>query len=322
MMSRSCLLPPALFLVFAASVLLPSRADADCAIPVNAGVVICQPSAGSTIFQTPHFEIAANPASGSIADMKLFIDGRLDFENSGPFMNLFEGAVNTNGLHTIRVDATDTSGRHYEAQESFSVTGDFPASCPVNLGVRICSPKPGELVPQNLAFMVGFQAKALPIGHVRAYVDSMDFADFDPSTFSNSNELIAGVGNVTAGEHNLTIVAWDTRGHSYKSSVNFVAFYNIGCPPKGNQCFPILQPNTPLDGDDVTSPFRVSAQVEFNTAPISAIKAYLDGHQVGESFGPVFDQPLTAAKGTHILELQAWDTQGKLYRVTENVNVQ
>jgi hypothetical protein len=310
-----------MFPLLVLSLLLPLEAAADCAIPATVGVVICQPSAGSTIFQTPHFEIAANPASGSITDLKLFIDGRLDFENSGPVMNLFEGAVDTNGLHTIRVDATDSSGRHYEAQESFSVTGDFPASCPVTLGVRICSPAPGEAIPQNLAFMVGFRGRT-GIGHVRAYVDGTDFADFDPFMFSNSNELIAGVGNVTAGEHNLTIVAWDTHGHAYKSSVNFVAFYNIGCPPKGNQCFPILQANTPQDGDDVASPFRVSAQVEFNPAPISAIKAYLDGHQVGESFGPVFDQPLSAAKGTHILELQAWDTQGKLYRVTGNVNVQ
>ena len=75
------------------------------------------------------------------------------------------------------------------------------------------------------------------------------------------------------------------------------------------------------DGDDVTSPFRISAQVEFNPAPISAIKAYLDGRQVGESFGPVFDQPISASQGTHILELQGFDTQGKLYRVTQNVNV-
>jgi hypothetical protein len=40
------------------------------------------------------------------------------------------------------------------------------------------------------------------------------------------------------------------------------------------------------------------------------------------SSGPTFDQPITAAKGTHIVVVQAWDTAGKLYRLTENVNVQ
>jgi hypothetical protein len=42
----------------------------------------------------------------------------------------------------------------------------------------------------------------------------------------------------------------------------------------------------------------------------------------GSSSGPTFDQPITAAKGTHIMVVQAWDTAGRLYRLTENVNVQ
>jgi polyphosphate kinase 2 (PPK2 family) len=43
---------------------------------------------------------------------------------------------------------------------------------------------------------------------------------------------------------------------------------------------------------------------------------------VGTSSGPTFDQSISAAKGTHILVVQAWDAAGKLYRLTENVNVQ
>jgi hypothetical protein len=45
-------------------------------------------------------------------------------------------------------------------------------------------------------------------------------------------------------------------------------------------------------------------------------------HTVGASSGPTFDQQISAAKGAHILVIQAWDTAGKLYRLTENVNVQ
>jgi hypothetical protein len=66
----------------------------------------------------------------------------------------------------------------------------------------------------------------------------------------------------------------------------------------------------------------VNARVQNNTASITAIKAYTNGIQVGASSGPTFDQPISAAKGTHILVIQAWDTAGKLYRLTENVNVQ
>jgi hypothetical protein len=52
------------------------------------------------------------------------------------------------------------------------------------------------------------------------------------------------------------------------------------------------------------------------------MKVYIDGAVAGVSSGPVFDQPISAAKGTHIMVIQAWDTQGRLYRVTQNVNVQ
>jgi hypothetical protein len=72
----------------------------------------------------------------------------------------------------------------------------------------------------------------------------------------------------------------------------------------------------------VESPFRLSASVQNNTKSITAMKVYVDGKQAGESSGPTFDQPISAAKGTHIVIVQAWDTAGKLYRLTENVNVQ
>jgi len=117
-------------------------------------------------------------------------------------------------------------------------------------------------------------------------------------------------------------VAWDTNNVAYKSSVSFKAYYEGDCPPKGSTCNPGIYPSTPNDGEDVTSPFRVSAAVQFNTASITAMKVYVDGREAGSSSGPNFDQPVSAVKGTHILVIQAWDTAGKLYRLTENVNVQ
>jgi hypothetical protein len=52
------------------------------------------------------------------------------------------------------------------------------------------------------------------------------------------------------------------------------------------------------------------------------MRAYLNGTVVAQSFGPTLDQQVTAPKGTRILVIQAWDTAGKLYRFTANVNVQ
>ena len=299
-------------------ILLSGVARADCPVPPTAGAIICQPSPNATVFQLPHFEAAATPASGSITDIKLSIDGKLVFDSPGPVLNLFEGGIG-NGMHALLVDAVDSFGRHYQAAQSFSVTGNLPPCQPAAAGVRICAPAADEFVSQNLFFSLGFQGLA-SISHVRIYMDHVVFADFDPP-FSQPGQLMASAGSVSAGKHTMKVVAWDIQGRVYTKSVIFNAFFDGGCAPKGNSCTPALTPSTPQDGDDVRSPFRVSAQVLFNPLPITTMKVYLDGRQIAESFGPVFDQPISAAKGTHIMVIQAWDTEGRLYRATENVNV-
>jgi hypothetical protein len=299
--------------------LLPRIAAADCLPPATAGIAVCQPVANATIFQTPHFEAAVNPTSGSVTDIKVLVDGKQIFDSSGGGLDLFEPV--SNGTHSLLLDATDSFGRHYRASRSFTVIGNLPSSCPPSaVGVRICSPAPAEVVSQNLQFAFGFKGLAT-ISHVRIYIGSTPFADFSPP-FGSPNQIIGSAGSVSAGQHTMTVVAWDIHGKVYKNSVNFKAFFDGGCPPKGNVCTPVLSTDSPQDGDDVTSPFLVSAHVDFNTAAISAIKVYLNGRQVGESFGPTFHQTINAAKGAHILVLQAWDVKGRLYRVTRNVNVQ
>lgn len=299
--------------------LLPRVAAADCPPPATAGVVICQPSPNSTIFQVPHFEAAANPASGSITNISVLVDGKDIFDSSGAELNLFTGGVG-NGKHALVIDATDSFGRHLRASESFTVIGNIPFCPPSAVGMRICAPTASDQVSQNLFFSLGFKGLAT-ISHVRIYIDNARFADFSPP-FSPPGEILGSAGPVSAGQHNMTAIAWDIHGKTVKNSVIFKAFFDGGCPPKGNICTPALTTDSPQDGDDVHSPFLVSAHVDFNTVSISAIKAYLDGHLVAQSFGPAFHQTLSAAKGTHILTLQAWDVDGRLYRVTRNVNVQ
>lgn len=307
------------FAVVAFALCVSSQAFAACAAPASGSLAICQPSANSTVYQVPHIEAVANPTSGSITTLKVYIDNKLVYQNSGPGVSLFEGGV-ANGTHHLVINAWDDFGRLYQAQENFSIIGNLPFTCPVTgVGVRICAPTTGSVVSQNLGFTAGFKGNTA-IKFVRAYVDSTDVFDFAPA--AGQDHVIAGGISSSAGTHTLTVVAWDTNNTVYKSSVGFKTYYEGGCPPRGTTCNPGIYPNTPNDGDDVQSPFRVSASVQYNTASITAMKVYLDGAVAGTSSGPTFDQPISAAKGTHILVVQAWDTAGKLYRLTENVNVQ
>lgn len=307
-----------LALIVAAVVFFSGSSAAQCSAPSSSGIRLCQPSSGSTIYQVPHIEATATPISGSIDDLKVFIDGKLAFENAGPSVSLFEGGV-SNGTHHLVIQAMDSFGRSYQTGEYFNVTGNVP-NCPVStVGVRICYPAAGQVVSQNLDMSIGFKGNA-PITRVRAYAGSTLVADFLVSP--GQTQIIGGSAGTTAGSHTLNVVAWDTTGHTYTSSVNFKAFYEGTCPPKGGACTPGIYPNTPQDGDDVKSPFRISASVEQNTTPITVMKAYLGGTVIAQSFGPTLDQTVSAPKGTRIMVIQAWDTSGKLYRYTANVNVQ
>ncbi len=307
------------FAVVAFALCVSLQASAACPEPASGHLAICQPSANSTIYQVPHIEAVANPTSGSITTMKVYIDGKLILQNGGGSLSLFEGGV-SNGTHHLVINAWDDFGRLYQAGEYFTVTGNLPFSCPVTgVGVRICAPTTGSVVSNNLGFTAGFKGNTA-IKFVRTYLDSTDVFDFAPAAGQTS--IVAGGVNAAAGTHTLTVVAWDANNTVYKSSVSLKTYYEADCPPKGDTCNPGIYQSTPNDGDDVQSPFRVNASVQNNTASITTMKAYLNGVLVGTSSGPTFDQPISAAKGTHILVVQAWDTAGKLYRLTENVNVQ
>jgi hypothetical protein len=309
---RSTLLTIAPLLMLAGSV------AAQCPAPSSSGIRLCQPSAGATIYQVPHIEATATPTSGSVNDLKVFIDGKLAWDNAGPSVSLFEGGV-SNGGHQLVVQAKDNFGRSYQASETFHVTGNMP-NCPIaSVGVRICYPVAGQAVSQNLAMSIGFKGAA-SVKSVRAYVGSTLLADFPVSP--GQTQIIGEGAGTTAGTHTLKVVVTDTANHQYSSSVSFTAYYDGSCPPRGNTCTPGIYPNTPQDGQDVATSFRISASVENNPAPISAMKAYLSGTVIAHSFGPTLDQPVTAPKGTHILVIQAWDTAGKLYRSAANVNVE
>ncbi|HYX54413.1 MAG TPA: hypothetical protein VE783_13230 [Candidatus Limnocylindrales bacterium] len=279
---------------------------------------MCQPSANSVIYQLPHIEAAATPTSGSISSMKVFIDGKLSFQNSGDTVSLFPGGV-PNGTHHLVITATDDFGRSYNASETFSVTGNLPSSCTQStVGVRLCSPVASSLVSQNLEIAAGFKGEAR-ITHLRAYVSGKTYLDYSPA--AGESQVFITAGPVTAGSHTLKLVAWDALGHAYTASTSFTAYYDGGCSPKGDFCSPAIYTDSPQDGEDVSTSFRISAQVQNNPAPITAMKAYLSGAQVAVSSGPTLDQTINAPKGTHILTVQAWDSAGKLYRNTLNVNV-
>ena len=64
------------------------------------------------------------------------------------------------------------------------------------------------------------------------------------------------------------------------------------------------------------------ANILQNPIPITVMKAYVDNTIVAISNGPTTLSTVDGApNGTHILTLQAWDTQGVMYRIQYNINI-
>ncbi|HEY2168882.1 MAG TPA: hypothetical protein VGJ30_04610, partial [Candidatus Angelobacter sp.] len=200
------------FAVIAFAFCVSLQASAACPEPASGHLSICQPSPNSTIYQVPHFEATANPTSGSITTMKVYVDNKLIFQNGGGSLSLFEGGV-ANGTHHLVINAWDDFGRLYQASEFFGVTGNLPACAPSSVGVRICAPAQGQAVSPNLGLSLGFKGNA-PIKRVTAFVGSTPVFDFAP-TPGQTQVLGSGFGT-TAGNHTLNVVATDTNNATYK----------------------------------------------------------------------------------------------------------
>jgi hypothetical protein len=131
----------------------------------------------------------------------------------------------------------------------------------------------------------------------------------------------------TQGNHTVAIVAWDTTGHVFSATRTINSAFQWGwldCPTKGTgPCTPGFDTTpTPLPSAYVDSTFDLKADVKSNPNPITAVRAYIDGKAVATSSGPtIMAKVENAPTGTHILTLQAWDTQGKIYRVQYNINI-
>ena len=67
--------------------------------------------------------------------------------------------------------------------------------------------------------------------------------------------------------------------------------------------------------------FTASADVQYNTYSITAMKIYLDNAVVLSSSGPSIRGDITGSPGTHLLTFEAWDTSGALYKDQETVNL-
>jgi len=311
------------------SFLLPPIAAADCAPPSNPGVRICSPTPNATVAWVPSVDFNSTPAFGAeIVKFIVYDNNRKLFEDtSGSTGTSVESALfsNGNGPHHVVVNAWDSTGKLYQASVSYKVVGlGYNTTCaaPPSPGINFCAPPTsGVVLPTN--YWVSATATGQSrITNIGIYLDNKSQGAF-PNVINFSTTLDVK----TQGNHKVTFVAWDSLGNAYSSSKIIHSTYTYGffeCPPKGNDpCTPGFNPSTiPQANAYVGNSFPIHVSIVQPPHTVTTMKAYLDNTLVATSNGPTMTSTVeNAPSGTHILTLQAWDTQGVIYRVQYNINI-
>ena len=254
-------------------------------------------------------------AGHQITAIAVYANGsRIAYQNGASQITDIDSSLKA-GTYQLVVNAWDETGQVYSSRSSFTVAGGQTTGCvPPAPGILFCSPANGSWQPtNNVPGNVAALGDNSPITRMQVFIDGTLMQDGSMSSL----QFTAGFGD--AGTHTLSAKAWDQAGHVYSATTKFNTYYDGICSPKG--CAPGVFIQSPTDGATVSTSFPLRADVENTNATITAMRAYLDGQLVASSAGPSMIANVDAAPGQHVLNVQAWDTQGKLYRTIEAITV-
>ena len=289
-------------------------AHADCPAPTNPGAVICFPSTNSTVTFPMDIEAAAMGRNGSpITQIILYANNqKIDEVRNAGTLTFTDTTNSYNGSYHLVMNAWDANGNLYQATTTVrQIDGNYSCSHPAS-GINFCAPPNGSYQPSDDLQLVADGS---------SNVTSMNAWLNGTLIYSQSGNTIDAVtgSNVSNNWQTLTVKAYKGSSPIYAASSNFKLYYAYQCSRNGCSAGIVIQ--QPINNQDTNSPFTVAADVENNTHVITSMKVYLDGVVVATSSGPTIRSQVTAAAGTHLLSVQAWDTTGSLYKTDQTVNV-
>jgi hypothetical protein len=303
---------------FAFSVVFTMSAFAVCAPPSQPGAVICYPTANANIVPLFNIEGAATGKNLPITKMILYADNQKIYESDNNSSFVYADYLAwVLGTHHLVLNAWDSAGNLFQASSQFTVpislNTNYPSCSNPKTGVQICQPVSNTWYPESFAPF--FAAGSASVVTMTGYINSQNRVS------TNGNSFGIGVG-IPPDPDGFDFVAngWDSKGDVWSASATGIhLFYDGACP---KNCDPGILIQDPAVATDQTSPFSLNATVQGNPAQITAMKAYLDNSVVATSSGPTILSNITAAQGTHLVTVQAWDTSGNLYKSQVTVNVQ
>ncbi|HUS18368.1 MAG TPA: PQQ-dependent sugar dehydrogenase, partial [Terriglobales bacterium] len=226
------------------------------------------------------------------------------------------------------IDATFRPSATGERNGTLSISSSDPGSpllvaltgtgttstCTLNTAdrsVTICSPLPGAQVNSPVRITAGTTA-ANPVVAMKIYVDNVE------SYHTTAPSLDTNLA-MSSGSHFIVVQAWDSTGAVFKSSVTVNAGgTSVPCTLSTvDKTVTICQPS---NDSVVASPVRFVAGTTSSDL-VAAIKIYVDNIEVYHANAPTLDTSLALSPGGHFVVIQAWDSQGVVFKSSLNVNV-
>jgi len=252
-------------------------------------VVVTSPAANAVV-ASPVAVAASGGGHASVYAMQIYVDNVLQYQKYAASINT--GVAMSPGQHYVVVQAWDTSGGI--TKNGFYVTVAAPS-------VAVSSPVTNYSGYSPISLLATTQDPN-PVYAVQAYVDNALVYQY------TGMGIQANTLNMTAGNHNLVVQAWDTTGKIYKQSVNL------------NVTPIVVTVASPRPNATVSSPVQVSASVPSN-APVTAIQIYVDNALVYTADSVSLSTSLSMSPGSHYLVAKAWDTGGGTWTTSLNITV-
>src|SRR5262249_35132613 len=116
---------------------------------------------------------------------------------------------------------------------------------------------------------------------------------------------------VSSGSHNVVVQAWQTNGMLYKTSLTVKAGASAG-----------IRISSPAAGATVSGSMHLVANATPSSAstPIEAMHVYVDNQLAYRVSSGNIDTTIPLSSGSHNVVVQAWQTNGTLYKKTLTVN--
>lgn len=189
------------------------------------------------------------------------------------------------------------------------------STCALNTAdrtVTICSPSPGAQVNSPVRITAG-TTSSKPVAAMKIYVDHVEKYHTNAASVDTSLAMVNGT-------HLVVVQAWDSAGAVFRSSVTVNVGTGTSAPCTLSTSDKTVTICQPTNATTVASPVRFVAGTT-STLPVAAMKIYVDNIEFYHVNASALDTTAPLSAGSHVVVIQAWDSQGTVFRSSVNVTV-